>query len=240
MDRIVWRTSAIATLFLVASVAACGEQATSPEGQIALSQAETGNGAPSGPHFNLNVIGVDKGHDKEMSPNGRHTIFVKLWGKCDIGLTEGDYQVLDWSCLDGDRAEFQLPNPADADANGKLEYSVFARAVTPGQATIQTCFTDGSGTFCNIGDLIVPLSKNGKPRFTNVSKELLQVCADPEGDGSFDRSFDLFPLFSDPLADYFWHYDNKGLRLAQFRFYELQTTNQGGDCTGKQGGHPTH
>jgi hypothetical protein len=236
MRPLIRRVSAVTALLVVLPLVSCSDQATSPDTSIALSQSQTGNGAPSGAHFNLNVIGVDKGHDKPMNPNGRHTMFVKLWGKCDIGLTEGDYQVLDWSCLDGDRAEFQLPNPADADGNGKLEYSVYARALTPGNASIQTCFTDGNGTFCNIGDLVVPLSKNGKPRFTNVSKELLQVCADPDLDGNYD----LFPLFSDPLADYFWHYDNSGLRLAQFRFYELQTTNQGGDCTGKQGGHPGH
>jgi len=228
---------AIAVLSALVVVASCTES-TAPDAtpDVAAGQAETGNGAPSGSHFNLNVIGVDKGHNKSLNPNGRHTLFVQLWGKCDIGLTEGEYQVLDWSCLDGDRAEFQLPNPADSDTDGKLQYSVFVRALTPGNATIQTCFTDAEGSFCNIGDLIVPLSKNGKPRFSNVSKELLQVCADPDDDGNFD----LYPLFDDPLADYFWHYNNNGLRLAQFRFYEVQTTNQGGDCTGKQGGHPAH
>jgi hypothetical protein len=31
------------------------------------------------------------------------------------------------------------------------------------------------------------------------------------------------PLFADELASYFWDYDNRGLRLAQFRFYDVET-----------------
>lgn len=33
----------------------------------------------------------------------------------------------------------------------------------------------------------------------------------------------IYPLFSDPLASYFWSYDNAGLKLAQLRFYEVST-----------------
>ena len=29
------------------------------------------------------------------------------------------------------------------------------------------------------------------------------------------------PLFSNDLIQYFWDYDNFGLKLAQFRFYEV-------------------
>jgi len=37
-----------------------------------------GNGAPPGPHYNLNVIGVDKGKTAPMTGSNRHTIFVPL------------------------------------------------------------------------------------------------------------------------------------------------------------------
>ena len=43
--------------------------------------------------------------------------------------------------------------------------------------------------------------------------------ADVDGDGVIDR----VPLFDDRLLDYFWQYDNTGLRLAQLRFYEVPT-----------------
>src|SRR5262245_7301237 len=40
--------------------------------------AQPGNGAMSGPHYNLNTIGVDKGKKPDMSGSDRHTIFVQL------------------------------------------------------------------------------------------------------------------------------------------------------------------
>ena len=42
--------------------------------------AQTGNGAPSGPHYNLNIVGIDpeKAKKVDMTGSNRHTIFVKL------------------------------------------------------------------------------------------------------------------------------------------------------------------
>ena len=40
--------------------------------------AATGNGAPSGPHYNLNIIGVDKAKKANMTGTNGHTIFVPL------------------------------------------------------------------------------------------------------------------------------------------------------------------
>jgi hypothetical protein len=40
--------------------------------------AQTGNGAPSGPHYNLNIIGVEKGKTDDLTGSNRHTIFVAL------------------------------------------------------------------------------------------------------------------------------------------------------------------
>jgi hypothetical protein len=57
----------------------------------------------------------------------------------------------------------------------------------------------------------------GGNKFANVSKDLLYIYADL-GDG-----IQRYPLFDDALQDYFWNYDNHGLKLAQFRFYEVPT-----------------
>ena len=43
--------------------------------------AQTGNGAPSGPHYNLNIIGVEKGKTDDLTGSDRHTIFVALGKK---------------------------------------------------------------------------------------------------------------------------------------------------------------
>jgi hypothetical protein len=61
--------------------------------------------------------------------------------------------------------------------------------------------------------------REGGSKFTNVSKQLLCVVADINGDGTLDR----VPLFDDRRQSYFWQYDNNGLRIAQMRFYEVAT-----------------
>ena len=182
----------------------------------------TGNGSPSGAHYNLNIIGVEKDKTADMTGNNGHRIFVKLYGKTKINLSEGsDFQVLDANGTDGDGATFQLPNP-DPDGDGRTEYSVYARALGKpgGSAKISTCATDvETGEEVCSTLTYVAVSEKGKESFQNVSKELLYIYADLDGDGTDER----YPLFSDELEGYFWDYDNNGLRLLQLRFYELVT-----------------
>ena len=47
-------------------------------------QDETGNGAPSGAHYNLNIIGVSKDKSADMDGNNGHRIFVPLSKKAKI------------------------------------------------------------------------------------------------------------------------------------------------------------
>ena len=55
----------------------------------------TGNGAPSGPHYTLNIHGVAKGQGFQNSGT-KNNIFVPLWGSCQINLQEADtFQVTD-------------------------------------------------------------------------------------------------------------------------------------------------
>ncbi len=182
-------------------------------------QPSTGNGAPSGPHYNLNLIGIEKGGSASATSNG-HVIFVPLWGNCKINLQEGDFAVIDSNCLQGS-ATFQLPNPNDT-STGYLAYSVWVRAVTKGAATMAACYTNTTSNemFCNTGALMVSLSKVNPPKFTDVSKQLLQVCVNGHEQA----------LFSNNLYNYFWNYTNTGLHLAQLRFYPIETTVSGGTC----------
>ena len=189
--------------------------------------AFAGNGAPSGPHYNLNIIGVPKAKTALMKDDGLtgqygHAIFVKLDGKSQIWLVQGpEFQVLDKNGTDSDGAAFQLPAP-DPDNNGTTDYSVFARALgTPtGSATVTTCGTDPTGELeCSI----ISLSLNAETRpakFTNVSKYLLYIYADVDEDTDVDR----VPLFADGWREFYWDYDNNGLKLAQLRFYQCNTT----------------
>ena len=73
------------------------------------SGAGGGNGAPSGPHYNLNIIGVDNPKKSPMTASNRHTIFVALGAtkasdpnpvETDIWLTPGEFQVCDGNGFD--------------------------------------------------------------------------------------------------------------------------------------------
>ena len=187
----------------------------------AVTAAIKGNGAPSGSHFTLNLIGVPKTKSADMTGNNGRRIFMPLWGKAKIMLAEGSFQVLDGNGTDGS-ASFQLPNP-DPENSGTSRYSVFARALGKpgGSATMTTCATDPvtGDDYCSIYQS-VSLRTKGKSSFSNVTRELLYVYIDLDGDGSIER----FPLFDSTLEEYYWDYDNKGLKLNQLRFYPVPTT----------------
>jgi hypothetical protein len=79
---------------------------------VFAASAHAGNGAPSGAHYNLNIICVPKGKTADMTGTQGHTIFVPCADTTKINLIEGtDFGVLDRNGTDGS-ASFQLP-PAD-------------------------------------------------------------------------------------------------------------------------------
>jgi len=226
MKSIKWLL-AFASMVLVASCkkeSSPSRNAHSP-GEVT---ATTGNGAPSGPHYNLNIIGVDNPkkfdyntYNQQNTSGQGHRIFVPLDGSAKILLAEGDFSVLDANGTDG-IASFQLPAP-DPNNDGITDYSVYIRGLGKpgGTATLSSCITDGTDTYCSIQqNVYVSLSAHGNNnKFTNVSKQLLYVYADTSGTGKVAK----IPLFSDPLYTYYWDYQNTGLRLAQLRFYDIPT-----------------
>jgi hypothetical protein len=214
-------------------------------GTLTMSIAYAGNGAPSGAHYNLNIIGVPFGKKATMNDNLGHRIFVPLYGTsrillCEAGLPGGEcediegFQVLDANGTDKDGAKFALPNPdpeiLDPDNpapenDGTTAYSVFARALGKpgGAASMTTCATDPSTQeeICELDtELTLELKRStGKSAFENVSKYLLYIYVDLDGNGTIER----YNLFNEKLQDYFWQYTNNGLKLAQLRFYPCAT-----------------
>jgi hypothetical protein len=181
--------------------------------------ALAGNGAPSGAHFNLNLIGVAKGKSPNMTGGDGHRIFTLLSGQTKIGLSEGDFAVLDANGTDGS-AKFQLPSP-DPDGDGITAYSVYVRPVGKpgGTAAITSCATLDGEYVCSVDATVTVKRSAGASKFTNVSAQLLYVYVDVDGDGKIDK----IPLFDDRLQDYTWQYDNTGLKILQMRFYEIPT-----------------
>jgi hypothetical protein len=126
----------------------------------------TGNGAPSGDHYNLNILGKDHCAGDDLKGSNRHTIqvllrfsdttttgqlFATLDRRNKIFLKEGEFQVLDGNACDGDGAKFQLPanpftcpdeDPECLDSDPTFQnYTVWIRELGKpgGEAEMRTC-----------------------------------------------------------------------------------------------------
>ena len=191
-----------------------------------------GSVVPSGAHYNLNIIGMQKDKTADMTGNNGRRIFVKLWGKSKIKLIEGpEFAVLDANGTDNDGASFQLPNP-DPDGDGITAYSIWMRPLGKpgGSAIISLCadadLTDDYQEVCTADPLEVERSK-GPSRFKDVTKKLLTILVVDDivfidGDGVEQTiKAGRYGIFDDTFEDYFWEYDNSGLKLLQLRFYPI-------------------
>jgi hypothetical protein len=193
--------------------------------------AQTGNGAPKGPHFELGIIGVSNPKTQPLTGGNRHTIFVGLGTKkegvtTNIYLTQGPFAVCDGNGFDtatdcagntvaSSGAVFQLPCDllTDICAGGDSQaYTIWARALGKpgGQSTVTTCATDTTtNTIVCSTDSVLLVRGAGKQTFKNVTRELTTI----------DTTLGTVSLFEDGFTNFFWSYDNNGLRLAQVRFY---------------------
>ncbi len=204
----------------------------------------------NGTHYNLNIIGVEKGKTAPMTNSERHTIFVGL-GKpktpegsipvtTRIYLQNGyDFRVCDGNGFDDaydcngiefkpEGATFQLPCntaltytegfgcPADSDI-AERSYYVFARALGKpgGSASMTTCYLDYSDPtipegvpVCSLGVLELSREK-GRSFWQDATSELTSLFINGQ----------TIALFATGYQDFFWQYDNYGLKHAQIRFY---------------------
>ena len=141
------------------------------------------------------------------------------------------FQVLDANATDANGALFQLP------IDVSTKWTVWARALGKpgGKSLTTTCATvtvlDATGlpvqeVICSVATLTMQRTKNAK--FMNVSSSLLfvTIAVDPAVDtalagclGITTTSTVSVPLFNGCLQNYFWNYQNLGLKLLQLRFY---------------------
>jgi len=182
--------------------------------------------------------------DKNKGWGGNKVLDDITWSTFDktnlILLTPGDYGVLDANATDRDGALFRLPDPATT------TYTIYARAHgKPGGSTVmRTCgfdeglvVDDNGDIWCSIDPLEVTRMK-GKQQTAEVTEVLttikiqesafvgaddddlaLQTCLagediGPGGDGEYQVL-----IFSSCFEQYFWNYDNNGLRVLELRFY---------------------
>ncbi len=90
-------------------------------------------------------------------------------------------------------------------------YTIWARALgTPGgHASVTTCATDLTNTVVCSTTSVLLVRGSGQQKFKNVTKELTTINTTPGTVSLFQTGFENF----------FWSFDNNGLRLAQVRFY---------------------
>jgi len=203
-------------------------------------QSTTGNGAPSGTHYDLNIIGVSHDKNANMNQGAGNVIFVGLGSDdrtvtTNIQLSSGTtFQVLDKNGTDG-TASFQLP-PDSTNA-----YTVWARALAKpgGTSNIVTCADTGTaitgtGQVCSTQHEVF-LRVKGKSSFRNVTTSLTTITltitaadlTNPTvlalltclGLPTTTTGDITIPLFSSCLNNFLWQYNNQGLKLLQLRFY---------------------
>ena len=199
----------------------------------------------SGPHYNLNIIGVDNPKTSTMTTSNRHTIFVGLGSKnnpitTNIWLSPGlEFRVCDGNGFDPahdcagvpfkpEGATFQLPCntsltydpllgcPAEV---AQRSYTIWARALGKpgGKADAMTCATDLSTNevICSTTNVLTLDRQKGKSAWQDATKQLTSLVADLDGDGDLET----VALFADGFQDFFWQWNSQGLKLAQLRFY---------------------
>lgn len=247
----------LAAALLIVGALACSEGSSSlateplsPDGRASF----TGNQAPNGSHFELNIIGVPQNKTADMTGSDGHSIFVQLFGgDAASSLTGKDFntisklnkifllpapagesfQVLDRNATDANGATFQLP------ADVSTTWQVYARALGKpgGNANMTTCATVSvtdpvTGVVtqevdCSLATLTIPpRTKNSK--FSNVTPDLLflTIAVDPAANATLASCLGVttattvtVPLFNGCLQNFFWNYQNNGLKLLQLRFY---------------------
>jgi hypothetical protein len=188
------------------------------------SYAGIGNDMPSGPHYNLNIIGAK--YEKDIGESMGHSLFVKLEGKTRILMTQavdGEFVVVDRDGTDGS-AEFNI-------APGY--YDVYARALGKpnGSVHIESWgeFEDDEGyQVFKLGEVDLSRMK-GKPQTVNINDLFyvtVTLCTDwDEATQTCNQTVtytDEWVFDIEELLQYYWEYYNADLKLLQVRFYPRQ------------------
>ena len=199
-------------------------------GALAAKPDKTGNDTPRGYSYNLQVIALN--HTKgwsydplEQHDNGQR-IFVLMNRdytsvKTQIHLVPGDsFAVIDPDGTDG-HATIQVMDPYDndyigSDPLGAYNYEIYVRAL-------------GKKNDNRYADITLNAESSLYPGIWYLG-ETVTIEPSPKGTGSkfkketvklttFSVDGTPYHLFDDGYENFFWDYDNHGLRHLQMRFY---------------------
>jgi hypothetical protein len=209
-------------------------------------QTTTGSGAPSGAHYNLNLIGVTNGKNPPLTGSDRHTIFVPLYtnGKdgpdtdpvpgTDIWLTQGPFAVCDGNAFDAatdcngtqiakQGAVFQLPcNTNITTATGTTLVPCTTGASASYDVWARTLGTPGGSstlTTCATDPTGNLVCSTNKAVFVRMKPNKFTNVTDALTSLVDTNTLQTVALFQGGFQGFFWDYDNNGNKLVQLRFY---------------------
>lgn len=144
----------------------------------------------------------------------------------------GEVKTLDAliSCNEVVNTEGEIVSVDEAGVVPTANYQVWARALGKpgGSATVTTCATVQGELQCSLENTVQTRDK-GKSTFTDVTNELTSLVVnycfagfDADGVCLDSELVTRVALFAGDTEDWFWNYDNNGLRLTQLRFYEIE------------------
>lgn len=168
--------------------------------------AGNGNGAPSGPHYNLNIIGVPHRLNENFDGGNGSRIFVLRTGSTQFyvhGEEGGSYQVLDHDGTDGkvgeDRLNPGIIFPYDSTASPTWRVHIWVRLQGPVDSSLHWYVEKFDGSNYVFYDEFT-LKKEAPSKFTEKTGSLL----------------------ADGYQDMLWTLDQKTkFRICQMRIYLL-------------------
>lgn len=207
----------------------------------------TGNGAPNGAHYDLNIIGVTNGKNPPLTGSDRHTIFVPLYTNgrngadmdpvpgTDIFLTQGPFAVCDGNAFDAaydcsgtqiakQGAVFQLPcDTLTTAASGTTLVPCTTGASAAYEVWARVVGTPGgsaTSTTCATDSTGTLVCSAQSEVFVRMKPNKFTNVTDALT--SLVTSTQTIALFQDQFQGFFWDYDNNGNKVLQLRFYLVQ------------------
>lgn len=177
-------------------------------------------------HYSLNLVGVpeDKHElvEKISSDDNGESIYIGLNSDDSCvklkRASEGEgFEVNDADGING-KAKFQLPT------SNNTEYHLFVRPLGIPRAESQPHDVDLSTDedIASMGTAIL-INNNGANKLTDIASKLTTVnvaAEDLNGDDVIDKlDITTYNIFDDALENYFWEYNDEGLKVSQLRFY---------------------
>ncbi len=209
--------------------------------------AQTGNGAPSGTHYDLNIIGVTKGKTPPLTGSNRHTIFVPLVSDqgaldtdlasgADILLTQGPFTVCDGNAFD---AAYDCSGAKIANQGAVFQLPCNTNIATATGTTLVPCTSSGPNSVASYevwarvvgtpgGSGTITTCATDKATSTVVCNAndtlLVRNSSNKFADvtnalTSLVTATQTVSLFGTGFQSFFWDYDNNGNKLLQLRFY---------------------